>query len=410
MRNVSIVGATALLACVASCCLAQMPSEAEMLADAADGRLDFTSFFQAALVAGGESRETITRAEETLRTRWLEVEPLLASSNPDQRAKVAFLAMHRLLLTGRYVAECTEVGRTLDTGDYNCVTATALYLELCRRHGIEGQSVAIPGHVYCRLPKLFSDDVQTTCREWFEVRDGRAASPAAKAILDRIRSGEVKPRALSDVQLLGKIYYNRGVSALEKQDFAQAISLLHRSLKLDPQDEPARNNLLAAHNNWALALCDRGEFEAASKKLSEGRAIDAEYGPLKTNDLYVHQKWVLHLCDRGRYSDAVDLLDAGHKRRPESPLFDTGRYTVYGLWSKALLEANRVREACEVLDDARRRYGDSAELLEHEVQTLVDAIKSQLGKGNHTAAATLHQIAIARHPRESSLVQLRVSK
>jgi tetratricopeptide (TPR) repeat protein len=192
---------------------------------------------------------------------------------------------------------------------------------------------------------------------------------------------------------------------LEKQEFSEAIALLKRSLELDHDDEPARNNLLAAHNNCALALCDQGDYNAASEKLAQGRAIDAKYGPLQTNDLYIHQKWVLHLCEKGRYSDAVDILEAGYQRRPESPLFDNGRYAIYGLWSKALLDANRVNEAFAVLDDARRRYGVGEPVLDQELQTLLAAIKAKRAIGDRSTAEALRKLAIARHPNRRAEIE-----
>ena len=54
-----------------------------------------------------------------------------------------------------------------------------------------------------------------------------------------------------------KIYLLAG-SILE--EISGSEKAYNTSLLFDPQDEPARNNLLAAHNNWALALCDAGEL------------------------------------------------------------------------------------------------------------------------------------------------------
>lgn len=379
--------------------------EARLLADAADGQLNDIGLLDAAIIAGGISDEAaLASARRKLHSLWLEVgEPLIEHLPQRDRPRAILSALHRLVLTGKYKSECTEVQCTLESGDYNCVTATVLYLELCRRHGLSGATVAIPAHVYCRLHGKPDQDIQTTCRDWFEVQEGKSTNSAVSALARQIASQGVQPRELTDVQLLGKVYYNRGVSQLEVHDYAAAIPLLKTSLALDPQDQPARNNLLAAYNNWALALCDAGDFAAASDKLAVGRAIDDQYGPLQTNDLYVHQKWVLHLCERGRYSAAVDVLQQGYERRPDAALFDGGRYAVYGMWSRTLLEGNRLSEALAVLDSARRRYGDHDELIEQEVHAFEAGIARLTELGEAEAAQTLRSIALVRHPVAETL-------
>jgi tetratricopeptide (TPR) repeat protein len=382
--------------------------DADMLADAADGRLDHFTLLEGALISGGAKHKSdLAAASRRLDSLWLEVgEPLIDRLSSHDRPRAIFSALHRLVLTGKYDAECTEVQRTLETGNYNCVTASVLYLELCRRHGLQGTAIAVPAHIYCRLLGKQDEDVQTTCKDWFEVRVGKATSPAIQALTRQIATHAMRPRELTDVQLLGKVYYNRGVSQLEVHDYAAAIALLKTSLLLDPSDQPARNNLLAAHNNWALALCDAGKYELAAEKLSLGRAVDADYGPLLTNDLYVHQKWVLHHCAQGRYSAAIELLDQGYERQPDAALFKAGRFAVYCMWSKALLEDNRVREALAILDAARRRYGEPEELISQELQLFESELRRLSQRGEAAAAQALYTAATTRHPQAESLHSL----
>lgn len=399
----------------AAVCLAAIAAQASpegesrLLADAADGRLDEIGLLDAAVIAGGaESQAELAAARRRLSALWLEVgEPLIDQMPASDRPRAILSALHRLVLTGKYKAECTEVQRTLESGDYNCVTATVLYLELCRRHGLNGSAVAIPAHVYCRLQIPREQDIQTTCQDWFELTEKNDHS-ADNAFAKQIAAQSTPPRPLTDVELLGKIYYNRGVTQLEAHDYAAAIALLKISLRLDPKDEPARNNLLAAHNNWALALCDAGDFSAAAGKLAAGRSIDDQYGPLQTNDLYVHQKWVLHLCERGRYSTAIDILEGGFQRRPEAALFDGGRYAVYGMWSRTLLEGNRVDEAMAVLNSARRRYGDHNDLVAQEVQAFEAGIAQLLQRGDVKGAQAMLSTALSRHPSAEALRKVKM--
>ena len=69
-----------------------------------------------------------------------------------------------------------------------------------------------------------------------------------------IRGGD-GGRLLSEVELLGKFFYNRGVLQLQAGDIAEGTSLLRRSLLFNAQDDDARRNLAAGLNNWAVEHC-----------------------------------------------------------------------------------------------------------------------------------------------------------
>src|SRR5690606_27981556 len=104
-------------------------------------------------------------------------------------------------------------------------------------------------------------------------------------------------REIGELELLAKIDYNRGVAHLAAARFPEAEQEFRLSLQLDPLDQAAQENLLAALNNWALALSDQAEFEQAARLLERGRAVNPDYGPLRANDLHIHQRWAQALCE-----------------------------------------------------------------------------------------------------------------
>jgi tetratricopeptide (TPR) repeat protein len=379
--------------------------ESHLLADAADGRLDQFSLLQAALISGGSTEATdLAFREQQLLSKWRELdEAKISHLTPQQRTQLIMAGMHRLLLTGKYEADCTEVQRTLQSGDYNCVTASVLFLELSRRQGVPATSVAVPGHIYCRTLLDSPQDVQTTCRDWFDILHGRVVSPESQQLLQSIAAKQQHTRTLSDVALVGKVYYNRGVTALETRDYAGAIELLAISLRLDPADAPAKNNLIAAYNNWALELCDAGEYAAAAEKLAIGRQWDPNYGPLLTNDLHVHQKWVLALCERGQHAAALDLLEQGYARRPEANLFDAGRFAVIGMWLKSVAERQDVKRLHSILASTRERYGEHAEWQRQAVVALETTVQKMLKDQQYLEARALLNVARQHHPQAEPL-------
>ena len=313
----------------------------KLLADAADGQLDDFSLFDAAVIASGvpDAEEVATCRARFRLFRDSVREEMTAESSVRHRAEKIFRRMHQELLTGQYRPSCTELHLTLDGGHYNCVTATILYRCLCAEFSIPVTTIAETGHVYALLVGDSPVVIQTTSA------DGFTAS-------DAIDGG----RRITDVQLLAKIYYNRGVSLLEKRRFRDALDLLEIGHRLDRQDAIAWKNILACMNNWVLSECDAGRFQHAAELLSRGLDMAPDYRPFLDNELHVYHRWVSRLCAGVRFEEALDILESGYGRRPEAPLFDQGRPAVYRAWRDSLLASGRTVEAAAVLGKAQKHF------------------------------------------------------
>ncbi len=267
--------------------------------DVADGWLDEYDFFDAALIASGVES---VRQRELLRRRfdlWWNKQAQTLRRIPEPRAKARALlhALHRDLLRGQYYAACARVDQTLNQGHFNCVTATVLYHEAARRAGWDAQIVSVPGHVFNRLILASGTlDVQSTSATWLDPGAPRADVPGGQ------------PRILSEVQLLGKLYYNRGVTRLAQHRFAQAARHFRTALVYDPQDESAAQNLLAALNNGALAAAQQRRFEQALAWLAEGLQVDPQFAPLAANYRHVAETGVRQLLAEARPEAARRIL------------------------------------------------------------------------------------------------------
>jgi tetratricopeptide (TPR) repeat protein len=331
--------------------LATVPAEARLLADAADGRLDEVPFLEAVFLANGirspeladELRERFQGYADRVRREVSTVR------DPRQRCRAIHEWLHRHVLIGKYQADCTQISRALRHGDYNCVSATILFQLLCQTCDVPTVAVATPTHVYARLvlgPARV--DVQTTCPDWFRMTsDQRRSFPATsdhflssqeRARGDRAAWGGADIREISDVQLLAKVYYNRGVRHLDSRRFAEAEREFRTSLLLDAADRSAQENLLATLNNWALELAEHEDYAQAAAVLHRGLCECPDYAPFQANDLHIHQKWALLLCRQAQYGDALEILEAGQKRRPDVPLYRDGPQAVRRLWMKELVE------------------------------------------------------------------------
>lgn len=210
------------------------------------------------------------------------------------RAAAIFRRLHADVLTGRYLARCSDVAAALQRGDFNCVTATVLYLHAARKFGMQATALATDGHVLCRVRDGQNPfEIETTCPRWFELtrRQADAARAERRPSRGRATTASCRVRQLSDEQLIAKIYYNRGVACFRHKQYEQGLHWTRVSLQFDPHDEIARGNVLAGLNNWALALCEQQEFARAAKLLDELRSLDPEYPTLDENEAHVYRTW-----------------------------------------------------------------------------------------------------------------------
>jgi tetratricopeptide (TPR) repeat protein len=213
-----------------------------------------------------------------------------AAANDEQRAEKTLAFLHSRLLFGGYDLYATQLPCVLATGRYNCVSATVLYNCLAEAAGLDVRALRLPNHTCTEL--LDGERwvrVEATCADWIAAR-GQPRALANTNGESPFASQQVQSathEAISDVALVAMIYYNRGVEALKRRDFEQAILLNRLALTLDSHNSSARGNLLAAINKQALKLSIRRQFAAALTLIDEGLGIDPDHEPLRQNRGYI---------------------------------------------------------------------------------------------------------------------------
>jgi tetratricopeptide (TPR) repeat protein len=194
----------------------------------------------------------------------------------DDRLRILHQRLHAEILVGQYRLEASDIRLAIGRGDFNCLSATALYWDLAREAGVELEIWSLPGHVYLSCPQLATHIIEPARRTW-------PAEPSVQKIASS------RARQVTPTQLIGKFYYNRGVLALERGEYAVGVELLRQSLALDPRDSEARKNLLAGLNNWAADLCRQQHYAEAQALIIQGLAIDGDFAPLVANQRYVRK-------------------------------------------------------------------------------------------------------------------------
>ena len=320
--------------------------ERALFQNARNGSWGNFDLFRAALIAEGIRDAERIRAYDA-RLDALVAEVLAAArtegnTTPQALTRSLFEAMHREILTGGYSLHCTELSNVMNTGSFNCVSATVLFNVLAEKAGLDVRGLEMPGHALSMVK--FADGVamkiETTAPNWFDLQ---TAQERQMATLQRIAPAPAIPnpataqnadapppvvaeadlpdnlREINSVQLVATIYYNIGVDFHAKRRFPEAAAANLKALHLDRENEQAWTNLLASLNNWALEFAgeSRGRrFDIATVILDQGVALDPTYTNFQANQTYVFFYWIRGLAELGRFDDARRVYDNVQTRLP----------------------------------------------------------------------------------------------
>lgn len=269
--------------------------ESELFADAGDGRLHRLTLLDAGLVACGANDYAANYARERFYAARNELAQLLRlegqrGGDDLRRVQLVHQVLHQRLLSAGYDPNATNLAATLQSGVYNCASATLLFVALAGDMNIPAQAMELPGHVRAVVECVGQRyEIEVTCPAWTSAvrRWGDVGSANGDFSQPQAESG----RVISPMGLVAMIYYNRGVDAFNERRFGESLAANRRALLLDPEDKTARGNMLAAVNNWALALCDAGYFAEAERLLADGQQFEPSHATFAHNAAHVLQVW-----------------------------------------------------------------------------------------------------------------------
>jgi hypothetical protein len=321
------------------CHIRPSESERQLLADAQDGCLKDFDLLTAAMIAGGSPPQKVKFLLEKFDGQLRRIQARTdRQASPIVRVRQAFRGLHAEILHGGYDIAASNPGEAIQTGRYNCVSATLLFKLIAESLSFEVRVVQTPTHAYC-LVKCGEDwvPVECTCPNWFDQVVNQAGPGGLTRVVEKSKDTEIRNtlghpmvsksqrpegtlaqdsgRAISDTQLLGTIYYNRGVASLLEQQYETAVVVNLRAIQLDAESRSAWDNLLAGLNNWAIALAERGELAEAAARLQLALACRPDSEPIQANLLRVYREWANKIrrqgdnaAARSRIKNSIDSL------------------------------------------------------------------------------------------------------
>lgn len=387
------------------------PLETQLLTDAAEGRLDERDLLRAGLIASGIEDEAMLADWSRRFDGWVaELQAAgVESVGGRQRAAMILQLLHDRVFIGGYESDCSDLAETLRSGRFNCATAVVLFNALAARVGLIAQAIELPGHVMSRISTTDGQlDIETTWPQGV-APDGQRRPSASRRIATAnepsTSAAEMRTRQLTPAALVAVLYYNQGIDCLERGEFAEAVSANCKALWLDPASQPATGNLLAALNNWALDLHERGDSTGALAKLDLGEHIAPDYAPFHENRRAVLRQAVDRFAGAGHYEAALDLLDAHYAQRPADELLATLRFDTYCRWHQAVLQSAMLDAALAHFDRARERYPGASEVVDAELTAWQVRGLALFERGAHGEATEVLALARARFPEDAEIDQ-----
>ncbi|MDR2755848.1 MAG: transglutaminase-like domain-containing protein [Planctomycetaceae bacterium] len=330
------------------------PVERALLQDAQDGRWDNFDLFRAALIVEGirdpnKIRNYETRLDKIVAEARVQLQTAHQENSPEILTRKLFELLHQKILTSTYDIDCTTLGKVLETGHFNCVSATVLFNCLAYKAGLDVYALEMPGHALSRIKfNGTSMDLETTCPKWFELKDDTARK---NATIQRVASAvpaetfpattnqsvnvantpsntnpvleqnylSAKIREISPVQLIATIYYNQGVDFHAEKRYAEAAMSNVKALHLDPVNSTAWGNFMAAINNWSIELTTElnpKRYDIAALLLDRGVYLDPSYDKFQANQLHIYYFWIRDLAVEGRNDDAKIVFALADQRLP----------------------------------------------------------------------------------------------
>ncbi|MCL2623745.1 MAG: tetratricopeptide repeat protein, partial [Planctomycetaceae bacterium] len=372
--------------------------ERDMLDDSADGSWQHWDIISAALVADGiNNRQEIDAYREKVAKIVRQIPPQTLSQPKDQLAQTIFEILHHRLLTGTYNVGTTNLVQAIDSGNFNCVSATVLFHALAQQAGLDVCGLEMRGHALSRVRmEGQAIDIETTCANWFKLSDSERTFPRAALSdgsdtfrfsvsrqtppilesLPKVNRSHITGnsetantpanypptlpqnknidhyREISDVQLIATIYYNHGVDELTAGHYSSATVANIKALKLDPHNENAWRNLMATLNNWAIASASQGDYLNAAQLLDEGRLIDDCYELFRANQVHTYYHWTVEAADLRDYDKALTLLRLAENRLPNQPNLRFLHYTIRRKMAQEYFTSQEDRKAFAQYDVA----------------------------------------------------------
>ncbi|MCK5201083.1 MAG: hypothetical protein KAR21_22170, partial [Spirochaetales bacterium] len=222
-----------------------------------------------------------------------------------------------------YVEDQTLMDILIDTGNYNCVSSSILYLILSREAGLNINIIETPDHAFCSVETETGwIDVEATTAYGFDPGVKQEFyKEFEKTGFTYVPPGNYRNRdQINDRESVALIFQNR-MSLLQKKNLHDQVIGIAVDRWTLSGSEKSREDMNDSFRNWAAALNNRGSYKIAYNLISE---ISKKYDLINSNrDLLYSLAYnqIIKLTNNEDYNTAKTFLGATRE------LLETTDYT-----------------------------------------------------------------------------------
>ena len=116
-------------------------------------------------------------------------------------------------------------------------------------------------------------------------------------------------------------YNNKGIDALENEDYPSAIAYFKKAQKIEPENLVVKKNLAIAYNNYGIALLDDEKFDAAIQMLVEAQKLFPDDKSFLQNIARAYNRKGIKLLEEKDYIAAKNYFSDAIRFQPKEKQF-----------------------------------------------------------------------------------------
>jgi len=161
--------------------------------------------------------------------------------------------------------------------------------------------------------------------------------------------------------IFSKVYYAKGVMALYKEDYPEAINLLKKALKILPESEKIKSTLATAFNNYSLSLGNIDK-EKSIELLEEAVLLFPSDQLLKNNLANVYNEWGLALQREKNIEGAIEKLRKALEIYPAGKTYQNNLGYILGLKGYGYFVKGEFSSAIDIFTEAIKYAPENSDL------------------------------------------------
>ena len=325
-------------------------------------------FARAALVAGGADQAQTERRIKELDALWSELSPQLKGAGNEEEDAEKILSFIYEKIFRKYNFDQTRVDEAMESGVYNCVSSSIIFMYFCKRADIPVCAEETPQHAFCAIyagdKKI---DVETT--NPYGVNPGKKRGQDLGGGMTQWITVPAKNYSgrhqVDDRRVIGMVYNNLIVQLQKKKRNAETIGLAVDAYEVQGHSGLSRNNLEQCVLNAAADCSIAGKEEQAISLLMEA---EERFGPSPNFSKRIQTSWhnlLLQKTNALPYKEALAELDANKKNLAPRDYADLKEYAYLANGQKAA-QAQRWPEAIKIAQEGLAEFPQSKRLLNYK--------------------------------------------